>query len=417
MTYKQACDFLFGLPSWSRDGAYHPGLDRIRALLAELGNPERTYPIVHVAGTNGKGSVCAMIAAMVSSAGHRVGLHTSPHLFSFAERMRVDGMSAPEDWIARTTARLAASIRLNEASFFEASVAMALLYFAERRVELGVVEVGLGGRLDATNVVSPEVSVITNIGFDHTEYLGSTLAEIAAEKAGIIKPGIPVVSGCCQTEPRAVIRSAANGSGSPLTETCDVIGFEVGELELDLGGDHQVRNAAVAIKSVEVLLARHPGISADIRTGLAGTRHFSGLRGRCQILSRSPLIVADVAHNAEGIASALRFMASTGRAGDQVHVLLGLGIEKDVDGVLDVLAAHDVAIIPAKVENPRLLLSTDLAELAREKGLRTLEIASATEILRRFKETSLRGASLLATGSHYVVGSLPEAMFELAAPG
>ncbi|MFV1979773.1 MAG: folylpolyglutamate synthase/dihydrofolate synthase family protein [Rhodothermia bacterium] len=415
MTYRQACDFLFGLPSWSRDGAYHPGLTRMQALLDGLGNPDRSYPIVHVAGTNGKGSVCAMIAAMVSAGGNRVGLHTSPHLFSFAERMRVDGMPAPEDWIARTTAMLARSICDNGASFFEASTAMALLYFAEHRVDLGVVEVGMGGRLDATNVVTPEVSVITNIGFDHTEHLGATLSEIASEKAGIIKPGIPVVSGCCQAETRAVIRLAADRSGSRLLETCGEGKRQLlTGLELDLGGEHQVRNAVVAIESVDVLSQRCPAISPDIRAGLSRTRRLSGLRGRCQILSRSPVIVADVAHNPEGIGAALRFMESEDLMGDQLHVLLGLATDKDVDRVLDVLAGHAAVVIPARIENPRLLPPAVLAARAREKGLRILEIASHRKIVTRFMETSPPGDSLLATGSHLVVGSLPQAMFESA---
>jgi len=413
MTYEQACDFLFGLPSWSRDGAYHPGLRRVQALLYGLGNPERSYPIVHVAGTNGKGSVCSMIAAMVTAGGHRVGLHTSPHLFSFAERMRIDGVSAPEDWIARTTATLAGSIRSSGASFFEASTAMALLYFAEHRVDLGVVEVGMGGRLDATNVVSPEVSVITNIGLDHTEHLGATLSEIASEKAGIIKPGIPVVSGCRQAETRAVIRLAADRSGSRLVETCDESGLHLPTgLQLDLGGEHQVRNAAVAIESVGVLSERCPAIYPEIRAGLSATKRLSGLRGRCQILSRSPVIIADVAHNAEGIAAALRFMEDEGLMGDQLHVLLGLAADKDVSSILDVLVACAAVVIPAQIENPRLLSPAVLAGRASEKGLRILEIASFSEIVRRFTETSSSGASLLATGSHFVVGSLPQAMFE-----
>jgi dihydrofolate synthase/folylpolyglutamate synthase len=413
MTYEQACQFLFGLPSWSKDQAYHPGLERIRRLLDDLGNPDRDYPIVHVAGTNGKGSVSAMIAAMVTAAGHSVGLHTSPHLFSFAERMRVDGVSADDEWIARKTTQLAPSITSIGASFFEASTAIALLYFSEKAVDLAVVEVGMGGRLDATNVVTPAVSVITNIGFDHTMHLGSTLSRIATEKAGIIKAGIPVVSGCCGEEERAVIASVARRLGSTLAETCGTDEqYDLTGIELDLKGRHQSDNAFVAVMAIDLLVGQNPRITSNIGVGLTQVGRLTGLRGRCQVLSRKPVVVADVAHNPDGIRAALEFMHSENLMGQSLNVLLGLSTDKDLGAVLDILAEYDATLIPAVTDSTRLVSPTNMAQSAREKGLRILEIGTPVEILDHFLETSSPGASLLATGSHVVVGALPRLMFE-----
>ena len=240
LNYAEARDFLFGLPSWTDHGAYHPGLGTIRALLAELDDPHLRYPVVHVAGTNGKGSVSAMIAASLTAAGNRVGLHTSPHLFSFTERMRVDGAAAPDAWVARATTSLEAVIKQTGATFFEASTALAFAYFGDLDVDVAVVEVGMGGRLDATNIVEPAVTVITNVGFDHTEYLGETLGAIAAEKAGIIKESVPVVSGCKDTAVREVIRQKARLMDARLVETGELdVEKALDGLELDLPGLHQ----------------------------------------------------------------------------------------------------------------------------------------------------------------------------------
>jgi dihydrofolate synthase/folylpolyglutamate synthase len=411
MTYREACEFLYGLPSWTRDRAFHPGQDRVLRLLEFFGRPHDSYPIVHVAGTNGKGSVCAMIAAAFTAGGHRVGLHTSPHLFSFSERIRVNGQSAPEHWIAETTTRAADTIVDAGASFFEASTAMALYHFADSNVDLAVVEVGMGGRLDATNVVSPEVSVITNVGMDHTEYLGSTREAIAREKAGIIKPGVPVVSGCAEPEVRRVIAGRALETGSRVLEipsSEDEISAVVGDIRVDFGGTHQRRNAALAIESIRLLQTRVPDLSPDLRAGLERTRSLSGLRGRSEILARSPTVIADVAHNVDGIEAAIEFAVGLGIDTRNLSVLIGLGRDKDIEGILDILARHQVTLIPARANAPRLLPAEDLAAGGRQRGLRILEIAQPAEAIKRFLETSSPEAGLLATGSHFVLGELPE---------
>jgi dihydrofolate synthase/folylpolyglutamate synthase len=355
-----------------------------------------------------------MVAAMATKAGHRVGLHTSPHLFSFTERMRINGVPAEEFWIAESTEQLADSILDVGATFFEASTAMAFSYFADQRADVAVVEVGMGGRLDATNIVTPIISVITNIGFDHTEHLGKTLAAIAAEKAGIVKTGVPVVSGACVNEAAGVIRAAAQRAGSHLTTTCDLDPEQVlSGIELDLPGSHQRENALVAVTAAIQLEHNDAGLRFD-RSGLASTRRLSGVRARCEVLSRNPTIVADVAHNIDGIEAALTFMRDEGLTSESPHVLIGLSRDKDFAGIMDVLASRDAALHVARIDNPRLAPPEMLVKAASDKGLRIVEIGSPNELVKHFRETSAPSGSLLATGSHYVIGALTQDLFEAA---
>jgi dihydrofolate synthase/folylpolyglutamate synthase len=359
-----------------------------------------------------------MIAASLTAAGHTVGLHTSPHLFSLAERMRVNGRAASNEWIASTTSKLSPLITEARASFFEATTAMSLHFFAESSIDVAVVEVGMGGRLDATNVVSPAVTVITNVGLDHTQHLGSTLAEIAGEKAGIIKPDVPVVSGCDQDAVRRVIRVVAEQRHARLIEVvaeadaeADGSDLNIDEKTMDLGGAHQKDNAALAARSLEVLLEQVPHLSADLYKGLACTRHFSGLRGRSDVLHDAPTVVADVAHNKDGIRAILTFMSDRQPAGGRLSVVLGVPVDRDAVDMLEVLAEFSVEVIPARVDSPKLAAPDEISAVAKQMGLRILEIASPAEAVHQFLETSMPDDSLLVSGSHFVVAALPEPLF------
>lgn len=427
MDYAEACQLLFGLPRFELVGgkAVNPGLDKIRALLADLGEPHTAYPTVHVAGTNGKGSVCSMLAAILTASDRRVGLHTSPHLFSLTERMRVDGRGADERWVADAVRRMEASIRRVSPSFFEASTALAFLYFAERQVDMAVIEVGMGGRLDATNVIHPEIAVITSISFDHTEQLGTTLSAIAREKAGIIKEGVPVVVGACQTEVQSVIGSIAESQSAPVVNVCDrpwAAGFDGRKLRLstpsgdlmpfrlDLAGHHQHRNALVATAAAWHLLP--PAVfERNVVRGLANVRRLAGLRGRCEVVQRDPLVMVDVAHNEDGIQAALACVEREARTRGDLYVILGLAADKDVAAILKSLKAHDCILMPTTIPGERGLPAADLTSLATNMGLRIVEIESVEAGWRYFRELPESRRSLLVAGSHYLAGTLPEGLF------
>jgi dihydrofolate synthase/folylpolyglutamate synthase len=403
----------------------HPGLEKIRALLDDLGNPHNAYAIVHVAGTNGKGSVCSMVSAMMTLAGRRTGLHTSPHLRSLTERFRVDGKEADEDWVASAVERLAPSIRRVRPSFFEATTALALLYFADKQVDVAVIEVGMGGRLDATNIVTPVLSVITNIGFDHTDQLGGTLPEIAREKAGIIKPGVPVVTGACRQEVMSVIDEVAAALGAPVVNVCrppwniEYNGQQIQlstahttfkPFSLDLPGRHQHSNALVAVAAAQALVPGD-GLADIVTEALSNTRRLSGLRARCEIVQREPLVMVDVAHNEEGVRAALQCLDEESQVRDAPHVMLGLARDKDLHAILDALEAWKCILIPVAIPGQRGLPPVETIQAAKKRGLRIVEIDTMEQGWKYFREHAEVGSRLLVTGSHYLVGALPEDLF------
>ncbi len=300
MTYAEALAVLDALPRFAEQGAaaYRPGLERMGALLGAMGRPHERFPSVHVGGTNGKGSTASMAAAIAAAAGLRVGLHTSPHLLDFSERLRLDGVPAPPEWIADAVARFRAAFGRVGPSFFEASAALALLYFAEADVDLAVVEVGLGGRLDATNVLAPRVAAVTNVSLDHTDLLGHTIAAIAREKAGIAKPGVPFLT-AAQGEALGVLRASALAAGAPFEAVRETVAVQIrggqsrgedagglgltlqtpvreyGALNVGLPGAHQAWNAALAVRLAEVAMpgvpARPPTSRRPAVTASAGT--------------------------------------------------------------------------------------------------------------------------------------------------
>ncbi|NBB99874.1 MAG: dihydrofolate synthase [Bacteroidetes bacterium] len=390
----------------------------MEALLQAMEVPTDHLRVVHVAGTNGKGSTASMVAAMATAAGQTVGLHTSPHLLHVAERMRVDGAPAPEAWLADAVTRYRSLIERIGPSFFEATVALSLRYFVEAAVDLAVVEVGLGGRLDATNVLTPVVALITHIGLDHTDLLGDTLEAIAREKGGIIKPGVPCLTAATQPAVQVELQGLADAEGASLEvvqQTTQLHGAAATGphargtlrtpvrtyegLALELPGAHQWTNARLAVRAVETL-----GLATDaaVRQGLGAVRKLAGLRGRLETLHTEPLVVADVAHNPEGLQVALRHLRTIAPDA-QLQVLLGLMRDKDLPAIARLCAAHAAGVTPVEGLSDRAVPAADVAAALRAAGVSVHAPTTVAEGLPAFLTTADPSDALLATGSHQVV--------------
>jgi dihydrofolate synthase/folylpolyglutamate synthase len=426
MTPDAATDLLLSLPRYAgtADDAYKPGLERMEALLDAMDHPQEAFWSVHVAGTNGKGSVASMVAALGTAAGHTMGLHTSPHLSHVTERMRVDGVPAPDDWLADAVAAHRDAFDRIAPSFFEATVALSFRYFADAGVDGAAVEVGLGGRLDATNVLQPALAVLTSVDLDHTAILGETLPEIAREKAGIIKPETPVLSGVQQLEAQSVIREVATERNAPLHTLTRETTWHARSQDLDgsvldvqtpvrryealrvaVPGRHQQRNALLALRAAELAI---PGATeASIRTGLQDVRRLAGLRGRLDVLQRDPIVVADVAHNPSSIEATLATVGpAVAERGGQLIVAFNLSRDKDLDGILALLAAHDATVQPVPVDVDRATPPDRLADAARRAGLAVRAPQPASRVLADFRASAAPEDALLVTGSHDLVATL-----------
>ena len=387
-------------------------LDRVRRAVAALGHPERAAPALHVAGTNGKGSTAAMLAAILAAAGRRVGLYTSPHLVSFRERIVVDGRPIDESEVIEGVARIRRDVPEDVAlTCFELITLLAWWIFAARRVDVAVLEVGLGGRLDATNVVVPEVAIITNVGRDHEQYLGADLATIAAEKAGIIKPGVPVVSGA-RGVAAAVVSERAAALSSPLSQlgrdfTLDgdpaaaliyrSSGVTIAPLAIGLRGRHQQHNAALAVRALEsaATIGCDP---AAVRAGLAGVVW----PGRLQVVCREPLVLLDGAHNCPGIEVVAAEVGSLA-AGRPVRVLFGVMGDKDWRTMLRLLGAIASEIV---LTRPRHARSADPAMLAAAVDGRVSVEPDPAAAYRALVAGSAPGDVVLVTGSLFLVGDV-----------
>lgn len=363
LNYRDAITFLFDhLPIYQRVGkaAYKSNLDTTLALDEYFGHPHRTFKSIHIAGTNGKGSVAHMLSSILQSAGYRVGLYTSPHLTDFRERIRLGGKMIAEERVTEFVDQHREILEKLSPSFFEMTVAMAFDYFSREKVDFAIVETGMGGRLDSTNIIRPIVSVITNIGFDHSQFLGDTIYKIAVEKAGIIKSGIPVVIGETQEEARIVFSRIAREEGCPITYADEKIkavystqslqgkqimhiswaeGRKMETLETDLKGLYQQKNVITVLAVVELLTRSGTDIQEkDIRKGLAHTRDMTGLRGRWEIIGYNPLIICDTGHNREGIAEVMKQIRQT--PWKNLHIILGLVDDKDPSKILEQLPAE-----------------------------------------------------------------------------
>ncbi len=332
-SFEEVTQWLFSqLPIFQQQGAsaYKPGLDKMLAFTEMLGQPHSSFPSIHIAGTNGKGSTSHMIASVLQENGYSVGLYTSPHLVRFSERIRINGVEVEDQFVIDFVRQHQHYFLTEQLSFFEITVGMAFAYFAEKEVDYAVIEVGLGGRLDATNIVSPLLSVITNIGLDHTEFLGTSLAEIAAEKGGIIKTGIPVVIGKKQAETKAIFEELAKQQRTTL---CFAEEVNVPSISLDLLGHYQEENKRTAFTALRQLL----GDQLDERAlvGFSKVVQNTGLRGRWEIMGNAPLIIADVTHNKDGFVQVIPQLESLEKA--KLHIVLGFVQGKAIEEIFALL--------------------------------------------------------------------------------
>lgn len=390
MTYQEALSFLFSqLPMFSRVGAaaYKPGLDTSLAIDRHFGHPHCKFKSIHIGGTNGKGSTSHMLAAILQSQGYKTGLYTSPHLVDFRERMRINGEMIPEKDVIDFVEKWQATDYDGHPSFFELTMMMAFDWFARENVDYAVIEVGMGGRLDSTNIITPEMCVITNISNDHNQFLGETLPKIAAEKAGIIKPGIPVVIGEAEGEVREVFENRAGEVNAPILFAEDnprilaidedtfnggwKCHIEEGEVTVPLAGDYQKKNINTVLHAVDVM--REVGIGIDdksVLAGLAGVETMTGLRGRWMKLNDSPLVIADTGHNIGGITYNMtqlrRLMAA--RDGGKLRIVIGFVADKAIDKILSLLP-RDAEYYLTNAAIPRALPADRLKERFEQAGL------------------------------------------------
>lgn len=391
MTYTEATEFLYNqLPMFSRTGAaaYKPGLDTSHKLDAFFGHPHRKFKSIHVGGTNGKGSTSSMLAAVLQAQGYKTALYTSPHLVDFRERMRINGEMIPEQGVIDFVERFQKSDYDGHPSFFELTMMMAFDWFAKEEVDYAVIEVGMGGRLDSTNIITPEACVITNISFDHTQFLGLTLSAIAGEKAGIIKEGIPVVIGEAEGDVRKVFERKAGEVGAPIkfaqdnpelleAEHIATGGYDCrtrsfGSLFCELSGEYQRKNINTALCSLEML--RSCGIEikdAAVKEGLGNVGKLTGFQGRWTVLGTDPLTICDTGHNEAGLRYNMKQLAELigHRPGATLRMVIGFVADKDIEHILGLLpkTAHYYF---CNAQIPRALPAAQLAERAMKVGLR-----------------------------------------------
>ncbi len=431
MNYSQTLEFLFtSLPAFETKGAtaYKPGLERIAAFCKAMGNPQRNFFTVHVAGTNGKGSVSHLLAAVLQQAGYRTGLYTSPHLQDFRERIRVDGEMIPKQKVVNFVDKYHDKMVELGLSFFEMTTAMAFDYFAQSDVEVAVIETGLGGRLDATNVIVPVLSVITNVGLEHTDLLGDTLQKIAAEKGGIIKKSIPVVIGEEDERYNPVFEQIAANNKSKVVyaqrevrceeQTHDADGCRqrfrlqrvrdgrMFELELDLAGDYQRQNIVTATAAIDFLHEETP-LTISRRAFIAGVREAAAntsLLGRWQKLADVPLTVCDTGHNAHGIARVAEQLKKT--VYKKLYCVIGFVKDKDLAHILPLLP-HDAHYIFTQAQTSRALSAADLAAKAAIYGLQGETAESVDAAIHRAQELAQPDDMIFIGGSTYVVAEAP----------
>ncbi|GAB6011690.1 bifunctional folylpolyglutamate synthase/dihydrofolate synthase [Viscerimonas tarda] len=354
MNYQETLNYLYNqLPVYQNIGgkAYKEGLDNSLLLDDYLGHPHKKYKTIHIAGTNGKGSTSHILAAILQKAGYKTGLYTSPHLVDFRERIRVNGEKISRDYIVEFVEKHRSYFEPISPSFFELTMMMAFQYFADEKVDIGIIEVGLGGRLDSTNIITPDLSVITNISFDHTRFLGNTLAQIAGEKAGIIKKDIPVIIGEAEGIVRTVFEEKAALVGAPIffaeddnaILSCTRQGgnwlletLEYPALCCELGGNYQLKNAATVLKAVETLTKLHYAIPARaVYDGFAQVIELTGLSGRWQRLQDVPKVICDTGHNAGGIEYVVKQLEEESYS--QLHIVIGMVNDKDISQILPLL--------------------------------------------------------------------------------
>ena len=430
MNYSETLDYLFNaLPMFQSVGAsaYKADLTNTLSLCAHLGNPEKSFKTVHIAGTNGKGSTSHALAAVFQAAGYKTGLYTSPHLKSFTERIRIDGKEITEEGVVEFVLNNKAFLDELQPSFFEMTVGMAFWYFAKEAVDIAVIEVGMGGRLDSTNVIHPELCVITTIGYDHTQFLGNTLPLIAGEKAGIIKQGVPVVISQTQKETQAVFLQQAAAKQATIVfadqlwevtkiqESEDpsiqqLANFKVqssdGEFNLKFGlnGDYQRFNLPGILEAVKQLRDQGWNLPDQaLKAGLENVTEQTGLKGRWQLLQLKPLIIADTGHNEAGILEVVNQLKNYSYS--QLWMVIGMVNDKDISKVLDLLP-KEATYIFCQASIPRAMDAHELARKGKEKGLIGQVIPKVTDALEFARKNASPDDLIFIGGSTFVVAEI-----------
>ncbi|MCU0424736.1 MAG: bifunctional folylpolyglutamate synthase/dihydrofolate synthase [Candidatus Kapabacteria bacterium] len=398
------------------------GLHRIESLLSALDNPQKRFPSVHIAGTNGKGTVSSLIASVLTEAGYKVGLYTSPHILRFNERIRINGAEVSDEELLALVRRIMPLVMQENGTFFEAATALAFQYFADNDVDIAVIETGLGGRLDATNVLTAEnvlLTAITSIDYDHIEYLGDTLPQIASEKAGIMKQGVP----CIVAEPRGELRATFNDHAkrtnarlSFLDDDCAVKVEECSQnftmrlqittpqyvrnsVESRLCGTHQARNILTAAACLENIQVQFPSTETDFLSGLQNIHRNSGLRGRIELLRSAPPLVMDVAHNPAGMAMLIQTLQQCGYAGVRWNVVFGAMQDKHLEAMLKTLAPICACLHLPNLDFSRARTAQDIAQAAENLGIETREYASVAEAC---ENVTPKAAPMLVAGSFHL---------------
>ena len=427
MNYQETLDWMFNkLPMYQRIGgaAYKPNLNNTIALLDLLGNPHHDFKSIHVAGTNGKGSTSHLLASIFQEAGYKTGLYTSPHLRDFRERIRINGEMISQDQVCAFIEKHKEQFESLQLSFFEMTVGMAFDYFSKEKVDIAIVEVGMGGRLDSTNLITPELSVITNIGLDHVQFLGDTLEKIAGEKAGIIKENIPVVIGETQPETRPVFEKKAAECHSPIFFAdqifdCDKIHIEskmvqkydlwknnelyLEACEIPLMGNYQKKNITTVIGAIDLLREKYHLSDDDIRYGIANVIRNTHLMGRWQILNDDPLTIADTGHNVDGIREVISQLAEMNY--NKLHFVIGMVNDKDIDHVLQLLP-HHCEYYFCKADIPRGLDAKILADKAFEYGLRGKVYDSVRDAYQSAVNAAHFDDVVFVGGSNFIVAEV-----------
>ena len=427
MDYQETISFLYNsFPMFEKTGgdAYNPGLSRTEELCAHFGNPQQLIKSVHIAGTNGKGSSSHLIASVMQAAGYKTGLYTSPHLKEFTERIKINGEEISKEAITSFVNEHLEFFKNFNASFFEITTVMAFYFFAKEKVDIAIIETGLGGRLDSTNVIKPELSLITNISFDHVQYLGNTLEKIAFEKAGIIKQGIPIVISEQQEETRTVFALTAKLKAAEITYAEDLFRFKnvlfsEGKMVLDvynnneltykglklgLGGFYQEKNIKGVLAALTILTNKGWAIHPDhIRKGFEEVIAITGLKGRWQILQTAPLVIADTAHNEAGLNYIIEQLKTVPYK--KLSLVLGMVNDKDVEKILSILPKEAYYYF-TQPSIPRALAKEVLYEKAIQMGLKGELIATVAEALTKAKINSTKEDLIYVGGSTFVVAEI-----------
>jgi len=423
MNYEETLEYLYNqTPMFQQVGtkAYKEGLENTYALDEYFGHPHTQYRTIHIAGTNGKGTCSHTLAAILQEAGYKTGLYTSPHLIDFRERIRVNGKPVSKEYIIEFVEKYRSFYELLYPSFFELTTAMALKYFAQEEVDVAIIEVGLGGRLDCTNVIKPDLSIITNISFDHTSLLGNSLERIAWEKAGIIKPETPVVVGETTPETRPVFIKQAEAMNAPILFAEDEQLLIKSDMQADgtwlyqtklyknlhgeLRGLYQLKNTNTLLSALrQLILVGYNIQEKDIRNGFEYVTKLTGLMGRWQILQQNPLIVCDTAHNVAGISYIVEQLKM--QSYNQLHIVIGMVNDKDISGVMQLLPG-DARYYFTKASVQRSLPEKELMEIAAHYNLHGEIYPDVVQALNAARKNSLPEDVIFVGGSNFIVADL-----------